>query len=210
MSIAALCTVDDMPAVNSALNAAGHGPSNFSVSIYGSTGRPTHAALHAWDDADFLAALQADTRVTLDTSEDGKPRDRVQALIDAQGLAWPGNAPMLPDTGTVMPGEYYRTQDGAQSRYWRVIQQHDRSAFGGDPEQYPALIREARVPGQVREWKQPIDQFDAYLTLDPFTGKPDRVTYDGATWEAVDGSAGGPGGALLNTWEPGVFGWTQV
>lgn len=210
MSITAICSAANMKAVNGDLSAEGHGPGCFSIPVYDGTDRPSHATLHCWNNSAFLAALQADNRVTVSTSEIGTPRDRVHALIDAQGLSWPGNAPILPETGAIMPGEYYRTQEGVQSRYWRVIQQHDRSVFGGDPEQYPALIREARVPGTVRPWRQPIDQFDAYLTLDPFTGQPERVTYDGATWEAVDGSAGGPGGARLNTWKPGVFGWTQV
>lgn len=207
MTITAICPVADMAAVNAALDAAGHGPGNFSVPVYNGGSRPSHATLHAWDDAAFLASLTADARVTVDTSDAGTPRDRVQALIAAQGLQWPGNAPLLPDSGTVSAGEYYRY---GEDQMWLVIQSFDRSTFGAPPDTYPALIRRARRPGQVTEWVQPIDQFDAYLTQDPFTGKPERVTHNGSTWECTSGSAGGPGGALLNTSEPGVFGWTEV
>jgi hypothetical protein len=134
----------------------------------------------------------------------------VQALVDAESAEWPENSPVIPDSGTINPGEYYRYErDFANFEYWRVIQAHDRSIFGGDPNQYPALIREARIPGTIKPWVQPIDQFDAYLTLDPFTGEGERVTHSGSTWLCTDGSAGGPAGSLINTWAPGVFGWTE-
>lgn len=212
MSIVAICAATDMAEINADLAAAGYGPGkNFAVPVYNGDDRPSNATLHCVNHADFLAFLQADSRVTVSTSETGTPRDRVQAMIDAQGLKWPGNAPLLPDSGMVQAGEYYRTVNDIETRFWRIITQFSRNTYPDPPEQLPpAIIREARIPGQVREWQQPIDQFDAYLTVDPFTGQPERVTYLGSTWDATDGSAGGPAGSLLNTWEPGVFGWTEV
>ena len=57
---------------------------------------------------------------------------------------------------------------------------------------------------------QPLDQFDAYLLLNPFTSQPDQVTHLGQTWRVSQAS--GTGGPLgdFNTFAPGVFGWTAV
>jgi hypothetical protein len=51
------------------------------------------------------------------------------------------------------------------------------------------------------EWVQPTGAQDAYppTRLD---GEPTRVTFEGAVWENTSG--------IVNSFAPGVFGWTQV
>jgi len=51
------------------------------------------------------------------------------------------------------------------------------------------------TPGEVAEWVQPRDQFDAYLLEDPFTGEPERVTHNGTRYETL---------VDFNVWEPGT------
>lgn len=98
-------------------------------------------------------------------------------------------------------GTIYQRDEGL----WYCIQQHDRSTFGGDPAQYPALIRRMRRPGEVLPWVQPIDAFDAYKLVNPFTGEPDQCTHAGQTWRVVQAD-----GAGNNLWQPTVFGWAVV
>jgi hypothetical protein len=88
---------------------------------------------------------------------------------------------------------------------WWVITTFSRTTFSGPPATYPALIRRARVPGQVQPWVQPIDQFDAYKLVNPFTGQPDKVSHLGQTWQVSQADGGGN-----NVFEPGVFGWVVV
>lgn len=204
MSMSAIIPVARVPDANAALEAAGWGPGNFFIPAYAGPS-PTHGVLHIHGSGPALEDIKALTDVQVIEGA-GTVREKLTAAAEASGAALFADAPELPDSGQVEAGKIYKGAD----IFWYVIQQHDRGTFGGDPTQYPALIREARIPGQVRPWRQPLDQFDAYLTVNPFTGEPDRVKYDGSTWEAVDGSAGGPGGARLNTWTPGVFGWTQI
>jgi hypothetical protein len=69
-----------------------------------------------------------------------------------------------------------------------------------------ALVRRwARVPGSVAPWVQPLDQFDAYKLLNPFTGQPDKATHNGQTWRVSQAD-----GAGNNVWAPGAFGWVVV
>jgi hypothetical protein len=86
---------------------------------------------------------------------------------------------------------------------WSCIQTFDRTTFPLPPSNYPALIRQARVPGTAVPWRQPIDQFDAYKLVNPFTGEGDLCTHNGDTWYVTQAD-----GAGNNVWEPGVFGWT--
>ena len=67
MSLVAIIPVASLIAANAALESQGFGPSNFSVPAYGGTG-VTHAALHAWDDAAFIAAVGAIAGVVLEHS----------------------------------------------------------------------------------------------------------------------------------------------
>lgn len=199
MSLCAIIPVADLLAANETLEEAGFGPRNFSVPAYGPTGA-THAALHAWDDPDFAAAVKAIPGVVWEES-DGDPVARTLALIEAQNAQWGAAAPQLPDEGLVTANTIYQRDEGL----WLCIQQHDRSTFGGDPAQYPALIRRMRRPGEVLPWKQPTDQYDAYKIVNPFTGEPDRCTLGGV--EYVVTQADGSGN---NVWQPGLFGWTPT
>jgi hypothetical protein len=198
MSISATIPVANLAAANAALDAQGFGPSNFSVPVY--TGpAPTHATLHAWTDAAFEAAVKALPNVTW-SDADGTPFERVEAAIPVNS-GWGGNAPEL--TGTVTPGLYRRTVGDTQQLWW-VIQSYN-TAIWPDPTVIPALIRRARVPGEVAPWVQPLDQFDAYKLVNPFTGEPDSVTHNGQTWRVSQAD-----GAGNNVWQPGVFGWVVV
>ena len=202
MSLCAIIPVANLAAANATLAAAGYGPRNFSVQAYGATGA-THAALHAWNDAAFIAAVKAIPGVVWEESG-GDPVARTQALIAAQGAKWGAQAPMLPTTGNATAGTLYAYNRNGTRELWQCIQTFSRSTYGAVPETYPALIRRIRVPGTVAAWVQPLDQYDAYKLVNPFTGKPDECTFGGFTWyvSQADGSGN-------NVWQPGVFGWTK-
>jgi len=197
MAISARVTIDQMDAVNAALEAAGFGPRNFGVEVYTTSAGPTHATLHAWEPLGFADAVKGITGVSWSETT-GNPKDRVNDVLTAIQGQWAGNA--LPLEGLVNPGLHV-DDDGA---YWLVIQQYD-TAIWPDPTAVPALVRRAMVPGEIAPWVQPLDQFGAYKLVNPFTGEPDRVTHNGQTWEVTQAD-----GAGNNVFEPGVFGWTQV
>jgi hypothetical protein len=193
MTISATVPANQLDSANSTLESAGHGPNNFSVPIY--TGpRPTHATLHAWTDAAFESDVAAIPNVIVSQIA-GSPADRVAAAMPSNGQ-WGGNAPDL--TGQVTPGLY--TNGG---ELWWVIQAFDRAVFDQPLEAYPALVRRARTPGDVQQWVQPIDEFDAYLLSDPFNSAPERVLHTGTEWVTTRD---------INVWEPGTAdsGWTDV
>ena len=200
MSMVAIIPVSNLLAANTSLEAAGFGPNNFSVAAYAGPGA-THAALHSWDDAEFEAAVQAIPGVVVDISS-GDPVTRTQSLIAAQGAQWGDQAPALPTSGNALANTLYRYDDDT---LWWCIQTFNRSTYSAHPSTYPALIRRVRNPYAIEEWHQPIDQYDAYKLVNPFTGKPDQVTYNGETLyvTGVDGSGN-------NVWEPGTYGWTVV
>lgn len=198
--IVARIPVANLAAANAALEAQGYGPGNFTIPVY--TGAaPTHAVLYARGSnlTDFYSAVKALPNVVW-SDVDGAPRDVVDAILaDIQGK-WAGTAQPL--TGIVTPG-LYRTE-GIDGEFWWVIQQYD-TAIWPDPAVVPALVRRARTPGAVQPWTQPLDQFDAYKLVNPFTGEPDRVTHNGQTWQVTQADGSGN-----NVWEPGVFGWTTT
>ena len=202
MSLCAIIPVANLATANASLEAAGFGPRNFSVPTYGGTG-VTHAALHAWNDAAFIAAVKAIPGVVWEESG-GDPIAMTQALIAAQGAKWGAQAPMLPTSGNATAGTLYAYDRSGTRELWYCIQTFSRTTYGAVPETYPALIRRIRVPGTVAAWVQPLDQYDAYKLVNPFTGKPDECTHNGFTWyvSQADGSGN-------NVWQPGVFGWTK-
>lgn len=201
MSLCAIIPVANLLTANAALagdeDTPGFGPNNFSVPAYGATGA-THAALHAWDDPAFAAAVKAIPGVVWEESE-GDPVARTLALTESQSAQWGAAAPQLPDAGLVTANTIYQRDEAL----WYCIQQHDRSVYGGDPDQYPALIRRMRRPGEVLPWKQPTDQYDAYKIVNPFTGEPDRCTLGGVEYVVTQADEAGN-----NVWQPGAFGWT--
>jgi len=194
--ISAMIPVTEMAEVNSTLESAGYGPRNFSVPVFTTRAEPTHATLHAWGPQDFIDAVKALPNVVW--SETGaEPEDRVNDAVSGVSGKWRGN----PLTGVTQAGELYTDDEGGR---WWCIQSYD-TAIWPDPSAVPALIRRARVPGEVQPWVQPIDQFDAYKLVNPFTGEPDQVTHNGQTWRVIQAD-----GAGNNVFEPGVFGWEVV
>ena len=193
MSMSATVPLSIREEANAILEVEGHGANNFSVPIY--TGpRPTHATLHAWTDADFEAVVATIPGVII-SQIDGDPAERVAAAMPISGQ-WGGNAPKL--TGQVTSGLY-----AAEGGLWWAVQAFDRDVFDQPLETYPALVRRAREPGDVQQWVQPIDQFDAYLLSDPFTGEPERVLHNDTEWVTTRD---------INVWEPGTSdsGWTDI
>ena len=196
MSICAIIPVASLSAANAALEAQGFGIGNFSVPAYGATGA-THAALHAWDDPPFNAAVKAIAGVVY-AEGTGDPVARTKALIEAQGAKWGAQAPALPTTGNVTAGSLYRFEDAL----WGVIQSFNRTTYPAHPSTYPALIRRIRDPRKAEAWRQPIDQYDSYKLVNAFTGTADTTTHAGKTWRTkVDN----------NVWEPAVGAlWDEI
>lgn len=187
--------VADMQEANATLEEAGYGPDNFSVPAY-SGPSPTVALLHAWGDPGFEAAVAAIPNVTITQGSD--PIAMTSAAATAKNSAWANDAKPL--TGMVTPGLYV----DAKNVLWWVIQSYNTATYP-NPILIPALIREAKVPGEVKPWQQPLDQYDAYKLKNAFTGQPDQCFHNGDQWEVSQAD-----GAGNNVWEPGVFGWVTV
>jgi len=196
MSLVAIIPAEHLLSANEALEAQGFGPSNFSVISY-SSGRATHATLHAWPDPAFTAAVTALPNVAYDIGE-GDPITRTRALIESQGAQWGADAPEY--GGTLTAGTLYRYSDRS---LWYCIQPFDTAVYSAHPSTYPALIRCARRPGVAEPWVQPLDQHDAYRLLDPFTGAPDECTHKSKDWRTrVDNNVREPGvPGSENLWE---------
>ena len=194
MSTVAVVPAAHMQAANAALESQGFGPENFSVVSY-TDGRASHAALHAWPDTAFSAAVAELPNVAHDEG-DGDPVARTQALIEAQGAKWGGSAPDY--GGVLQAGSLYRYSDES---LWHCIQPYDTSVYSDHPSAYPALIRRARQPGAAEPWVQPQGAHDAYKLLDPFTSQPEVCSHKNSTWRTTVDN---------NVWEPGAFGWIEV
>lgn len=189
--------VASMTAANTSLAALGFGPDNFSVPAYTDKAVPTHAILHSWGHAAFEAAVTAISGVVI-TAEGTDPIATAKTAATTIGGAFAASAKPL--TGTVTPGLY---MDSVGTLWW-VIQSYNTATYP-DPTIIPALIRRARIPGEVQAWVQPIDQYDAYKLINPFTGTGDVCTYNGKTWRVTQAD-----GAGNNVYAPGVYGWTEV
>ncbi len=177
------------------LNANRFGPSNFSVAAY-SGPTASVALLHSWGSDAFEAAVASIPNVTITQGTD--PVAMTTDAAEAAGATWGQDA--LPLTGTVSPG-LYRDADNV---LWWVIQSYNTATYP-DPTIIPALIRMAKIPGEALPWVQPIDQYDAYKLVNPFTGEGDRCTHKGSKWQVTQADGSGN-----NVWEPSVYGWTQV
>ena len=196
MSMVAIIPVANLLSANQELEAKGWGPNNFSVPVY-ANGGAAWGALHA----SGIPALEADILLipnVITEVSNGDPVTRIQALIAAQGGQWGAQAPQLPTSGNAIASTLYRYSDNS---LWWCIQTFSRTTFGGHPSTYPSLIRIVRQPGQVEAWTQPIDQYDSYQLVNPFTGNPDECTHAGKRWRSTTAN---------NVWEPGVFGWAEV
>lgn len=188
--------VANMQDANAFLEDTGFGPNNFSVPAYAGPS-PTVALLHAWGDPDFEAFVSGVQNVTIQQTLDD-PVGSTSEVADLSGTQWASDAQLL--EGRVYPGLYH---DLAGVLWW-VIQSYDTTVYP-DPLLIPSLIREAKVPGTVEPWKQPLDQYDAYKLVNPFTGLPDQCLHSAQQWQVTQAD-----GAGNNIWEPGVFGWKTV
>ena len=77
---------------------------------------------------------------------------------------------------------------------YKVLQDHT-SQDDWTPDAAPSLFSRVLIPDgeTIPEWVQP-DSTNTY-------SKGDRVTHNGKTWVSdID----------INSWEPGVYGWTEV
>lgn len=185
--------VASMQAANATLLAAGYGAYNFSVPAYNNA-NPSLGVLHSWHNPAFEAAVTALAGVVIQ-QELSTPVATTNAVTGSS--AWRAEAQAL--VGSVTPGLYYDAND----KLWYVIQAYD-TAIWPDPTAIPALIRAAKIPGEILPWVQPIDQYDAYKLYNPFTKEGDLCTHNGFRWKVTQAD-----GAGNNIWEPGVFGWTQ-
>ena len=168
MSIVAIIPVAGLQVANLALAVQGFGPGNFSVPSY-TVGIPTHAALHAWHDAVFIAAVKAIAGVAFNEGA-GDPVARTKTLIEAQGAKWGAQLPELPATGTLPVNAMYRWNGDILI----ILQPLNRTTHPADPSTYSALIARVHEPGERRQWKQPGYAFDTYRLVNPFSGKADE------------------------------------
>ena len=177
------------------LNLNNFGPDNFSVPAYAG---PTAsvALLHSWGDPEFEAAVASIPGVTITQGTD--PVAMTTDAAEAAGATWGQDA--LPLTGTVSTGLYR----DANNVLWWVIQSYN-TAINPDPILIPSQVRLAKIPGEALPWQQPLDQFDAYKLVNPFTGEGDYCTHKGSKWQVTQAD-----GAGNNVWEPGVFGWNNI
>jgi hypothetical protein len=154
------------------------------------------ALLHSWGDPAFEAAVAAIPNVTIIQGSD--PVVSTTEAAEAKSSTWGSDAKPL--TGTVTPG-LYKDVDGV---LWWVIQGYNTATYP-NPAVIPALIRQAKIPNQALPWVQPLDQYDAYKLVNPFTSEGDLCTHNGSTWQVTQADGSGN-----NVWQPGVYGWTQV
>lgn len=200
MSIVAIVPVAQLLAANAALEIQGFGPRNFSVPVYSAPGA-TFAALHAWSDPAFAAALALLPGVIVETDAED-PVTATKALIEAQGAQWGAQAPQLPASGPVTAGSLYSDA----GLLWWIIQSFNRTTFPDPPAQLaPAIIRRVRNPNIAEQWRQPIDQFDSYNLANPFTGTADQCLNLGKRWRTTINT---------NVFQPGIGGsealWLEV
>ena len=202
MSVAAVIPLTELLSANAVLEAQGFGEGNFSVPLYDAP-RANFAALHAWDNTAFAGAVKSAPGVKWSEIA-GRPPDRVVDAVAklAPTATWASNAKPL--AGPVTPGLHFDPDDFDGPLWW-VIQPFDRAVFTQPLDELPALVRRARTPGVALPWVQPLDQFDAYRALDPWTGAGEVATHNGKTWRVTQGD-----GAGNNVWQPGVFGWEEI
>lgn len=113
-----------------------------------------------------------------------------ESATDEQALSVPALYPAW------WPGVAYTT--GQRVLYsgvlYKVLQDHT-SQDDWTPDAAPSLFSRVLIPDgeTIPEWVQP-DSTNTY-------SKGDRVTHNGKTWVSyID----------VNSWEPGVYGWTEV
>lgn len=198
MSFTVTIPVANINTANTALQSAGWGPNNFSVPLWTNGPMPSVASLHhIGNDTAFRSACTALAGATV--RDYGNLVVGMDATTTAVGGRWGGNAPLL--QGNVTPG-LYRAIPADGGALWWVIQAFNRTTFNAALSTYPALVRQARVPGEVAPWVQPLDQFDAYFTVNAFTGQPDRAIFNGRVYRSAVPT-------VPNVWQPGGAEWVD-
>ena len=167
----------NMQAANAELEEAGHGPNNSRFPPMLARHLPLRL-LHAWGDPVFEAAVASIAGVTITQGTD--PIEMTSDAAVAAGSTWGQDAKPL--TGTVTPG-LYKDADGV---LWWVIQSYNTATYP-NPLVIPALIRVAKIPGEALPWQQPLDQYDAYKLVNPFTGEGDYSLHKGVKWQVTAG-----------------------
>jgi hypothetical protein len=193
MSFTAEIPIANISSANAALLAQGWGPNNFSIPIWTTGAQPTIAALHhLGNDPAFRAACAALPGAIV--RDYGTLVQGMSATAAAAGGRWGNNAPLL--QGSVTPG-LYRAVPADGGSLWTVIQAFNRTIVTNPLPDIPALVRKAKIPGAIEPWVQPIDQFDAYFTVNAFTGQPDRAIRNGRIYRSAVPS-------VPNVWVPGA------
>lgn len=170
MTISASVATANMAQANAELAEAGLGPGNFSVPLRTGTAEATHAGLHAWDDADFLTALQALTVPVTIRNEPGQTVN-FTSHVQAESLEWTDPANWLENP--VMTGDQ-RTFNG---KTW--VSLTDYNVW-----QPPIAWREA---AENPAWVQPTGAHDAYP-------QGFSVTHNGQVWVSdIDANVWEPG-----------------
>ncbi len=114
-------------------------------------------------------------------------------------------ADTLPDTDALeVPELFHKWKEGEEydagqrvqhnGILYKVLTAHTSQATW-TPETSPSLFAKVLIPDEntIPAWQQP-DSTNTYA-------KGDKVTHNGKTWvSAIDN----------NSWEPGIFGWTEV
>ena len=121
---------------------------------------------------------------------------QLRALIESLAVSMPDETAL---TGVELfppwsVGKSYATGDRLQyeGTLYKCVQAHTSQA-DWTPPATPALWTAVSID-EYPAWVQPTGAHDAY-------GKGDKVTHSGKHWTSdVDN----------NTWEPGVYGWTEV
>lgn len=122
--------------------------------------------------------------------------NRLRALIEALSASLPDETAL---TGVELfppwhNGKSYATGDRVQyeGTLYKCVQTHTAQA-NWQPSTTPSLWTAVSLD-EYPEWVQPTGAQDAYQT-------GDKVSHNGKRWTSdVDN----------NTWEPGVYGWTEV
>lgn len=149
-----------------------------------------------------LARLQAQSMAAKTVADDSKAVSDIAFVVMAETgaidevtaaehiatfSAWVPNV-------DVAVGAYRTYGDEGQQKLYRCLQAH-RTQDGWEPPASPALWTVAGDPtAEWPQWSQPIGSVDAYRA-------GAKVTHNGKRWISdLDN----------NTWEPGVFGWTEA
>lgn len=184
MTISATIPIEHMADANTELIELGHGPC-FSVPLREGEDAATHAGFHAWDDSTLQASVEALDYPGLVVRYDAGLTVNFQPHVTDQALGW--SDPTNWFDNPVMTGDRRTRND----KLWESLIDYNVWAPG------TSGWREIVEDGYPA-WIQPTGAHDAYAI-------GERVTHNGQDWEVTQGDGSG-----LNSWEPGVFGWTQL